>query len=1366
MPVTSIAAIMGEAGKRLLNKVIERAGAADAATADPIYTFVELLAREVLDTVDLKAVFQAAQDEFNHYLDQRDRWLETFGLLLQHGGAEVAPFTENLWITYVFQMNNDPDGLWKQYPRLLREASLQTDLPLPRRWGDWVLPIQTFMDIAEGMLFDQSEAFRKLVVTADLAPLFDAVLDADAIIPPLQGHVALDVSNPRLRKLAILETYLEQCWKKIGHINARGYLRSAFVEIPTSEVFTSRRLLPLADWIRPADYMRYRIATYSGPPYDLERAPLVEPEDGSDQAITIHQAVSRHAATLVLAESGGGKTLLLRHLAMEYTRNLRDRQLHTLDYKPELDGEVTVQLAHPLPVYVDLAGFMDNRLPNETLVDYAARAVADLSGDEHMAGLLDEIAAAGNCLFLLDGLDQAATDEQRRMLAFAVSEAADGWIARGNRVVVTSHLSGYDAATLSSIFAPYVLLGLDRTQAATFTYHWVRKLARERNRYLTEAEEIREAEAMMIALRQELYRNEPLFRLVRSPLLLRLLISVYRPNQALPAHRVGIYQIVADALVRAWASSSDPAHAPPIPESEATAALSHLAFWLHRSRPGGQIDRHNLLAILSHIQHQLHPDITPEHVRAFNQSFLEWAGRGDGVFVELTPGQYGFIFQAMQEYFAARYLVSSYRLADQRIRANLHDPRWDSVIRLAVGFTALWSQEDPSDLIETAILARGQRALDNFHKPGPFEDLLVRDLFFAIDLLGSGVEMRSDVARRIVGEVMELWLRGDRSSPGRMRYIYDTARRYLINLDGSTASHYAFDAARERLKASGEEERAFAVDALTFWPDLREEAVGLIIGLGREQPPLVQRAMACALGRLDVIPIEAYMLLLHFVADADESVSAAGREALAKLPPVPLEALSLWLNYLRKDDIRQQRIALRVFRDIATLPAQVIDELLHLLNAPDPDLRRAVFDALEGVANLPDHALIAICRAARTTDAPIRLAAIEVLSRPALLPAEVVEYLIDWTYDPDVNVRRAAARALGACSNADPRILDALIERLNDGTDSVRAEAVKLLACKGHADSRVVHQLTHIMRDTHHLVRCAVAESLKCFDRADDTLRSVLDTLLRDGERIVRETALKAAASFPDPGAEIINVQLVGLAVGSDQELGALAIGALAAQRHLSDNVLRRLVDALPLYWRERGSAIVECLKAHRPLSMDVINEVMDLAVSQRMGHSGSIGVPVEVQAMALEVLGGTLDDAPDVTRILLNAANNSRDPHAQIAALRGLAATRTVWRDVRTILMHLLRSGTLDVRCAAAITLGTLVRNVPDPPFSGDDLLEIAARISDLLGQIVPRAAWDPDTRLQNELLHALNWIVARARPGLPRLPAYSEDSARQLDQ
>lgn len=1362
-----ISTVLSQAGRQIFRLLADQAGDAANDSDDPIYTVIEHWAIDIVELTDLERAFHTAQEEYENYTDNPERWLEYLAALFRHGGSAVPELATNLWLTYTFYLQDAHDAIWAQYPALLREVMIRTDLELPPYWGSWVQPMQNFMRIAERTLAAESDAFDLLIITEKALELLEMSYQSEPQPSPPEPPPgdAPGISYEPVSIASILNAYLTVSREQIGYMDARGYMRSAAdIMIPISEIYVPLDLIPFKARGSFTDYMRYRTASYDKPDYYLSGAP-VDIDNGEDSpAVSIHDAL-KDEAILILGESGSGKTTLLRHLLLKHIDILLNPDLQSIQYEFGRDEAVRIRLSQPMPIYVNLAHYIDEKLVNEELENFVFRTSADMIGDTRIIYRLSELADQGQCLFLLDGLDQAPTDELHRMLIQNVTEAVESWRAAGNKVVIASRLPERAAAPLPPEFKPYLIQRLDHVKIDSFIFRWMLALLRRQNPFMRDEEVHHRAEERMMELLRELSRSPRLHQLARKPLLLRLLISTYQPGTLPLICPTGIFTMAADSLLREWRLPQSPTGDVSILKHDAVIVLGMLAEWIHEARGSGHIEESSLRNILNHFWSQLYPEASREITSRMVDNFLELARRGNGPFVDLGHHRYGFIYNGIEEYFAARHLVSSYWQAAERIRDKLHDPRWDEVIRMAIGFTAVGSQKNASDLIETAILARGHRAAEQEFTPSPFEDLLKRDLFFAATLLGGGVEVDTRVKQIVVGALMELWLDGESTSLGRMNMIFDSARRYLAELSGTSASYYAFQQAENCLISHDEHRQAYAIDALTFWPEHLNDGQRLLIGLRHEHPRLVQEALAYALGRIDNLRIEAYQLLLLLAMSSNEGVDAAGQYALRRSPPLPEVALQMWQGYLRSQDRRQRRIALDVIRRLGSAPSSIIDDMLHLLNQSDHELRLAVIETFNAITDLPAYALIGLTRSAQTTNAEIRQATIEVLDRPIRLPDEVVEYLIDWTHDPAPEIRHAAIQALGSCKNNTPGVVSALVEQLRYPGDRGKAEAIECLALKAHSEQQLAHVLVHVVEDRVIAVRRAVAAALRHFPEPDETLRGVLKTLLTDSEMDVREAALESVAAMRHPGEEIIKDYLVPMVNISNLRISTRTVRALAALRGLPDEALLRLVQALPMHGEAAGREIVDCVTAHIPLSIDVVDEIMDLSISRSLSGRQSQRNQIGQQALALEMLGCVIKESPDMTRILVQQALNGESEEIQIAALRGLANARAMWTEVQEALFSLLHHNSHRIRYTAAISLGTLIRNLPALPFEAQELLSLAEEVSTLLGQVRPRASWRPDTEVQNDLLHALSWIVSRARPRRPRLSAYSKDPGSQFN-
>jgi hypothetical protein len=248
------------------------------------------------------------------------------------------------------------------------------------------------------------------------------------------------------------------------------------------------------------------------------------------------------------------------------------------------------------------------------------------------------------------------------------------------------------------------------------------------------------------------------------------------------------------------------------------------------------------------------------------------------------------------------------------------------------------------------------------------------------------------------------------------------------------------------------------------------------------------------------------------------------------------------------------------------------------------------------------------------------------------------------------------------------------------------------------------------------------------------------------------------------PDDEVVD-NLIAMLKVTDSEIKQETVTTLAALRHLPERALSALVSTIPTYWESCGTAVRDCLAAHAPLGKDIARQLQDLIQMEPNRPFGVYRTPGGLAALVLEVLGYTLEEKSPLSGELLKVARDvpparTKDEKAHVSAirvgaLRGLAQAKEMKPELKETLVALLGSGPLAVRCASGITLAHLIRNLPNPPFDGKEILDVARQVGLLFGHkdFMPRASWEQGGEMENDLLLALNWLVAFARIDLPRL-------------
>jgi hypothetical protein len=400
------------------------------------------------------------------------------------------------------------------------------------------------------------------------------------------------------------------------------------------------------------------------------RLPRTEPD------VLLADALRRSRALVVLGEPGAGKTTLLRWLAVVAAGGRL-----TLSRETALAERLL-----PLPVSVGRLAEIRAAAGGEiSVIDALARYC-----DDRSVGPRDELAAflrsaldAGECLVLLDGLDEVKSADRRAISEWLESFAAQ---AARNRFVVTSRPAGYAGFALPN-GVEVTLQPFDDAQVERYVAEFVSTyLAWETN-----AEQPALAEQQARDLLEALGNSPRLRDLARNPFLLSVLALIHRAEGRLPRHRVQAYHVFAQALCETWGSARRLVAAPSQPdiayEEEALPVLGELAIAIHAEYPDGLAPEAWVLSTLERALVERR-GVPQDEARRAAREFLDRAAERAGILVERANGHWGFLHLTFQEFFVAAGLHAQERF-EEEVFAHLFDPRWEEVIRLGVGHLAL-----------------------------------------------------------------------------------------------------------------------------------------------------------------------------------------------------------------------------------------------------------------------------------------------------------------------------------------------------------------------------------------------------------------------------------------------------------------------------------------------------------------------------------------------------------------------------------------------------------------------------------------------------------------------------------------------------
>lgn len=388
-----------------------------------------------------------------------------------------------------------------------------------------------------------------------------------------------------------------------------------------------------------------------------------------------HQPVgavlAEHPRLALLAAPGGGKSTLLKRLAIAYA-----------------DPSRREQVADSLPRCAWLPLFFRCR----ELRDLARASFADLlqalSEREPVRqhapafrALVDRELLAGRVLLLVDGLDELSDPGDRAAFVSTLRSALQAY--PGVALVVTSREAGFRhvAAHLTPVCTRATLSPLDPNDIRDLTVAWHREVVGGTSKVQSDAEQ----------LAATITENDRIHRLATNPLLLTTLLLVKRWVGTLPTRRAVLYGEAVKVLLRTWNTEGHD----PIPEEEALPQLCYVASAMMLS--GAQkISRPRLAAMLQEARDALPTELgyvrgtVDEFIHRVEDrsSLLMMTGHDveDGRLVEF----FEFRHLTFQEYLTARAMVEGWHPGRKEedtlvavLEPHFDEEQWREVIPLA-----------------------------------------------------------------------------------------------------------------------------------------------------------------------------------------------------------------------------------------------------------------------------------------------------------------------------------------------------------------------------------------------------------------------------------------------------------------------------------------------------------------------------------------------------------------------------------------------------------------------------------------------------------------------------------------------------------
>ncbi len=410
--------------------------------------------------------------------------------------------------------------------------------------------------------------------------------------------------------------------------------------------------------------------------------------------------IDSNEAIVVLGQPGGGKTTFLKYLALAYTGFL----------------PANTEVSAKIPIFIPLRDYAkegDISKTAEWFLNFAARCATEISSTTNIEIWIADQLEKGNCLILVDGIDEVPTDILPNLIG-AFTSFTNRY--RKNKFVATCRTASYNLSLEG--FKVCEVDDFDKNDLIYFSQQWFGEDEANRAHFINDLE-----------------KSEVAQELCKTPLLTTMMCLMYEYNRRISENRYELYESCADALMYKWdtfRSIDRSRRVDGISNTRKRYLLSNIARQTFDAE-SIFISKENLLSMLDAEIKNIEAVVEPEDMLYDFESNM-------GIFVERSHGIYCFSHLTFHEFFTAlSYLErnESEKLLDR----TFDNPRYREVFLLAM--EKLYSP----DQIAVILAGRIKYTYLSNGKSSRYIYSLLNDLLLSQSLIGKNV-------RRLLKEVL------------------------------------------------------------------------------------------------------------------------------------------------------------------------------------------------------------------------------------------------------------------------------------------------------------------------------------------------------------------------------------------------------------------------------------------------------------------------------------------------------------------------------------------------------------------------------------------------------------------------------------
>jgi hypothetical protein len=540
-------------------------------------------------------------------------------------------------------------------------------------------------------------------------------------------------------------------------------------------------------------------------PLHIDIATKVNGETKKLERQKIGEALTQYRRLALLAAPGGGKSTLVKRLAVAYVDSARRKEI--TDELPERDW---------LPLFFRCRELRDLARGsfNELIQSLAEREPIRQQARVFRA-LVDRALLAGRVLLLVDGLDEISDPGDRAAFVCTLRSAAQAY--PDTALLVTSREAGFRhvAAHLAPLCTLCNLSPFDSDDIQRLSVAWHTEVVGDNEKVRSDAK----------SLAATVVKNDRIKRLAVNPLLLTTLLLVKRWVGSLPTRRAVLYGKAVEVLLMTWNTEGHE----PIPDDQ---ALPQLCFVASAMMLEGvqKISRRRLASLLQDSRTALPTelgyvkDTIDEFIHRIEDrsSLLMMSG------LDVEAGQLVEFFEfrhlTFQEFLTARATVEGWHpgrtetdtLVDV-LKSHFKDEQWREVIPLAAVLGGKATEPLISELTKRVGAIEDPGWLN--HRENSLLHALGNCLADEAAARPATIQAAMQQLVRFGGELFHSWNFARELCRGRYSKDFrDVARRfYLESIDDFVNARYALLSAVWWQTVSNEETEPYAADLFCEW---------------------------------------------------------------------------------------------------------------------------------------------------------------------------------------------------------------------------------------------------------------------------------------------------------------------------------------------------------------------------------------------------------------------------------------------------------------------------------------------------------------------------------------------------------------------